>query len=282
MLHGCRQTARSFAAATRMNRAAERHGFIVVYPQQERSANGRGCWNWFLPAHQARAGGEPASLAAAIESLSAPTSAWNIDRERVFVAGLSAGGAMAAVLAACYPEIVRGLAVHSGIAYGAAADVGAAFATMARGSAVPAERLADRVLEAMGSRARAIPTLVICGSEDHTVAPLNAEQLLEQWLAVARRTGAGVARAETTRHEARGDGARAYTRTRWSVGGGAPLAELLSVEGLAHAWSGGAAGGSFADPLGPDATEAISSFFAEIESPSKPLAELRRGEPAER
>ena len=122
MLHGCTQDAATFAAATRMNDAADRHGFMVVYPQQERGENAQRCWNWFDGRHQARGAGEPASIAAVVRDLVGTTTAWTVDSDRVFVAGLSAGGAMAAVLAAAYPDLFAAVAVHSGLAYKSAAQ----------------------------------------------------------------------------------------------------------------------------------------------------------------
>ena len=137
MLHGCTQDAASFAAATRMNEAADRHGFIAVYPQQDRGENAQGCWNWFQRRHQARGAGEPASIAAVVRELIGTTSPLTIDPRRVFVAGLSAGGAMAAILGATYPDLFAAVAVHSGLAYGSATSVIAAFKAMARGARAP-------------------------------------------------------------------------------------------------------------------------------------------------
>ena len=165
MLHGCTQDAASFAAATLMNDAADRHGFVVVYPQQERGDNAQGCWNWFLPEHQARGAGEPASIAAIVRELMGTASPWAIDPRRVFVAGLSAGGAMAAILGATYPDLFAAVAVHSGLAYRSAASVGAAFTAMARGSDDPVGQ-GHAAHAAMGDHARAVPSIVVQGSAD--------------------------------------------------------------------------------------------------------------------
>ena len=185
MLHGCTQDAASFAAATLMNDAADRHGFVAVYPQQERGDNAQGCWNWFLPEHQARGAGEPASIAAIVRELMGTASPWAIDPRRVFVAGLSAGGAMAAILAATYPDLFAAVAVHSGLAYRSAATVGAAFTAMARGSedAIGQGRAAHA---AMGNHARAVPSIVVHGSADTRVAPVNADRVLQQSMAANR------------------------------------------------------------------------------------------------
>jgi poly(hydroxyalkanoate) depolymerase family esterase len=246
MLHGCTQDAATFAAATRMNDAADRHGFIVVYPQQERGENAQRCWNWFDGRHQARGAGEPASIAAVVRDLVGTTTPWTIDSDRVFVAGLSAGGAMAAVLAATYPDLFAAVAVHSGLAYRSAASVPSAFAAMARG--------ARKVAEV----ARPVPSIVIHGSADRTVAPVNGDQVLAQSMAANRLDGT----RPTSATEGRVDGGHGYTHSRWVDGGGALMHALLRVEGMGHAWSGGLPGGSYTDPRGPDATEAIWSFFA--------------------
>ena len=267
MLHGCTQDAGSFAAATRMNEAADRHGFAVVYPQQERGENAQGCWNWFSPRHQARGAGEPASIAAVVRELIGTTSACAIDARRVYVAGLSAGGAMAAILAATYPDLFAAVAVHSGLAYGAATSVGSAFSAMARGGGDPAAR-GRAAHSAMGELARPVPSIVVHGRDDSTVAPINGDQVLEQSMAANRLAAPERCDFEITRptdvSRGRVEGGHRYERSRWTDRRGALTHELLKVDGLGHAWSGGAPGGSYTDPRGPDATEAIWSFFTQI------------------
>jgi poly(hydroxyalkanoate) depolymerase family esterase len=266
MLHGCTQDAASFAAATLMNDAADRHGFVVVYPQQERGDNPRCCWNWFVPEHQGRGRGEPASIAAIVRELMGTASPWAIDPRRVFVAGLSAGGAMAAVMAATYPDLFAAVAVHSGLAYRSAANVGAALTAMARGSEDPigGGRAAHA---AMGRHARAVPSIVVHGSADATVAPVNAERVLQQSMAANRlaapETGDLDSARPTTTERGRVDGGHAYTHSRWMDRRGVLMHERLEVDGLGHAWSGGAPGGSYTDPRGPDATETIWRFFTQ-------------------
>src|SRR4051812_17609192 len=134
MLHGCTQDAAGFAVATRMNEAADRHRFAVVYPEQQRGENPQACWNWFLPEHQARGAGEPAAIAATVREVMGTTSPWTIDSRRVFVAGLSAGGAMAAILAATHPDLFAGVAVHSGPADPPAPRGGAALSGVGPGA----------------------------------------------------------------------------------------------------------------------------------------------------
>src|SRR5690242_20289573 len=155
MLHGCTQDPHAFAAATRMNEAADRHGFAVVYPRQEPGGNPQRCWNWFLPEHQERGGGEAGTIARVVERLAAGGGGQAIDGRRVFVAGLSSGGAMAAILAFTHPDLFAAVAVHSGLAYGAALSMPAAFAAMARGGE-DATLLGPAAHAAMGERARAV------------------------------------------------------------------------------------------------------------------------------
>ena len=265
MLHGCTQTAAIFLAATRMNEAADRHGFVVVYPQQEREQNPQGCWNWFLAAHQSRGRGEPAAIAAIVREIIGSTAGCTIDARRVFVAGISAGGAMAAILAATYPDVFAAVAVHSGLAYGSARSVNAAFAAMANGAA-DADREGAGMHAAMGAWARPVPSIVVHGSADRTVAPINGEQVLRQSMAAnrladPRRYDFDPARPSATEYLQATGGLR-YTRSRWLDAGGSLMHEAIAVEGLGHAWSGGTSGGSFTDPRGPSAAEAIWRFFA--------------------
>jgi poly(hydroxyalkanoate) depolymerase family esterase len=256
MLHGCTQDAASFAAATRMNQTADRHGFIAVYPQQDRAANPQGCWNWFRPEHQERDTGEPARIAALVHELVGTTSTWTIDRRRVFVVGLSAGGAMAATLATTHADLFAAVAVHSGLAAGSATNVNDAFAAMARGA---------KGRGARARRDRPMPTIVIHGTADQTVAVANADHVLDQAMSANRLAAPETCdfdvRRPTTISQGRIDGGHAYTRSRWADRHGALIHELLKVEGMGHAWSGGAAGGSYTDPRGPNASEAIWSFF---------------------
>jgi poly(hydroxyalkanoate) depolymerase family esterase len=263
MLHGCTQDAAGFAAATRMNEAADRHGFVVVYPEQDRGRNPQACWNWFLPEHQARGAGEPAAIAAIVREVAGTTSPWTVDGRRVFVVGLSAGGAMATVLAATYPDLFAGVAVHSGLAYRSATSVAAAFAAMSRG----ADGVADPHA-AMGEHARAIPSIVIHGTADKTVVPVNAHQVLAQSMAanaVAAPQDCGGLDMTRPASTARGGlpGGHTYGRRRWTDARGGLVHELLEVEGLGHAWSGGAPGHPHSDPRGPSAADSIWRFFAE-------------------
>lgn len=235
MLHGGTQDADTFAAATGMDDLAEREGFVVAYPEQSRSANAMGYWNWFEPKHQGRTG-EAALIAAVVAEV---TAAHGVDRDRVFVAGFSAGAAMAAVMGAAYPDLVAGVGIHSGLPAGSARDVGSAFAAM-RGAPYRAG-------------ATTVPTIVVHGSDDPTVAAVNGTRAVEAALA----DHAGCARTEE-----RGGGGdlRSWTRESWTDRDGVVRAEHWTVHGSGHAWSGGRAGGSYTDPAGPDASAAMVRF----------------------
>lgn len=266
MLHGCMQDPATFAAATRMNDAADRYGFVVVYPCQDRDSNAQGCWNWFLPEHQHRDTGEPAAIAAIVSRLIDSEAARAIDRRRVFVAGLSAGGAMAAILAVCYPDLFAAVAVHSGLPYRSANSTRSAFEAM-QGTSGSMDVSGQAAHDAMGTRVRPIPSLVIHGTDDNTVAPVNAIKLLRQSIEANRLAAPELGHfdpARPTRSSRKwSDGGRAYTRSEWLDGRGAAIHGLLMVDGLGHAWSGGAAGGSYSDPRGPAASDAILEFFAQ-------------------
>jgi poly(hydroxyalkanoate) depolymerase family esterase len=235
MLHGCTQTPEDFAVGTGMNRVAEAEGLVVVYPAQTRSDNSMACWNWFRPGDQARGAGEPALLA---ELAQAAAAAHGVPADRIFVAGLSAGGAMAAVLAGTYPDVFAAAGVHSGLAHGCANDVLSAFAAM-RGDGVA------------GTPPATVARLfVVHGTADTTVHPSNARRI-----AAASRHG-GELRSE--RGEA---GGRRYARAVAVNADGRPALEVLMVEGAAHAWSGGDARGSYTDAAGPDASAEMVRFF---------------------
>lgn len=239
MLHGCTQTADAFAAGTRMNHAAAAAGCIVVYPEQPPAANPTRCWNWFRPEDQRRGSGEPALLAGLTRSIMAEHGG---DPTRVYVAGLSAGGAAALVMAATWPDLYAAVGVHSGLAFGVAQDVPSAHEAMRTGA--PTGRVVPFV-----------PTIVLHGDADRTVHPENARRIVEQALAAARMP---LRRASEA---GRAVGGRAYTRSTHLAEDGTPMVEAWSVQGGGHAWSGGAAGGSYTDPAGPDAAHAMLHFF---------------------
>lgn len=251
MLHGCTQTPADFAAGTAMNEQADRHGFIVLYPAQSKSANQSACWNWFEPRDQRAGRGEPAIIAGMVREV---MDRHAIPATRVFVAGLSAGGAMAAILGAAYPELFAAVAVHSGLPAGAANDLQSALGAMKRGAGPAAAAGVRGASDA--SAQRPMRTIVFHGRQDRTVHPANGRQVVESALA-AFATDALSARQET----GRSDGGRSFVRTIHVDGRGVPMVEQWEVQGAGHAWAGGTAAGSYTDPKGPDASAAMAEFF---------------------
>ena len=266
MLHGCTQTPEDLARGTRMNEEADRHGFAVAYPEQTNRRNPRGCWNWFLAHHQARTSGEPALLAAITQDATARLGS-SVNPERIFLAGMSAGAAMAVVMGATHPDLFAAIAVHSGLAYGAATSQRTAFEAMARGTNDPGRR-GTHAFEAMRDGARLMPTIVLHGTRDSVVSPVNGDQVVEQWLATNALATAGSFNGDPARPDAvdhgRAEQGHPYTRYRWNDSRGRPVQEYMKIEGLAHAWSGGNQSGSYTDTRGPDATEVIWEFFAQL------------------
>jgi poly(hydroxyalkanoate) depolymerase family esterase len=265
VLHGCTQTAADLARGTRLNELADQRGFLVAYPEQRRRHNPQRCWNWFLPGHQARERGEPAVLADATEAVMRRA---RVDPSRVYLAGMSAGAAMAAVMGATYADLFAAIALHSGLPYAAATSVRAAFELMARGGA-DIEQCGRAAFEAMGEHARVLPTIVVHGGADGVVSPSNGDALVEQWLVTNRLAageGFGGARcAPSATHDGRADGGLAYSLQQWSDARGRLVQAYLKVAGLGHAWSGGSRVGSYVDDRGPDASGAICDFFASLE-----------------
>jgi len=238
MLHGCTQSPEDFAKGTGMNAVAEEFGILVAYPAQPAGANANKCWNWFRTEDQGRDVGEPAILAGITKSVLKKA---GVDPARVYVAGLSAGGAAAAVLAQAYPDVFAAAGVHSGLPVGAARDVPQAFMAMRNG--------------AMGSRVtHPIPTIVFHGDADTTVNPRNGSAVITQALAPYPKLKTTTERGSKVK-------GRRYARTTHRTEDGQVMCEFWEVDGSGHAWSGGKSSGSYTDPRGPDASRAMLRFF---------------------
>ena len=257
MLHGCTQNPVDFATGTGMNAAAAPLNALVLYPEQPHSANPNGCWNWFRPGDQHRGSGEPALLVAMLRDVMARHP---VDVERVYVAGLSAGGAMAAVLGREYPDVFAAVGVHSGLQAGAAHNVMGALSAMKSG-AKPGP-----ATHSTGNAAASPPPplIVFHGDADTTVHAHNAEQLIQAQLAALAGAQGGTQHTVQTVHRGESPGGRGYTRTvyaRPAEPTGAVVAEHWLLHHTGHAWAGGHASGSHTDPAAVDATAEMLRFF---------------------
>ncbi|MBC7281991.1 PHB depolymerase family esterase [Hoeflea sp.] len=242
MLHGCSQTPDDFAKGTHMNALGEKHGLVIAYPEQTGGHNAAGCWNWFKPGDQRRGAGEPAILASIARKL---MKEFGLDRDSVFVAGLSAGGAMAAILADVYPDVFSAAGVHSGLARGSACNVITAMSAMRKGAS-------ERFVPILPARASPVRRIIFHGDADSTVHPSNASML------VAAAVGGDALPARIGNRSVRG---RGYVRSDFTGSDGAALVELWMIEGAGHAWSGGRAAGSYTDSKGPNASAEMIRFF---------------------
>lgn len=245
LLHGCKQHPDDFAAGTGFNVLAEETPCLMLYPAQAQSANVSGCWNWFGAADQQRGQGEPAIIAGMTQQVMAD---YGVDPAQVYIAGLSAGGAMAVIMGRTYPELYRAIGIHSGLPYGAAHDLPSALAAMKHGAAKSGQR-----------GAAALPVIVFHGERDPTVHPRNADQIVMQ---AGARSGPGQADAKVKVTKGRADGGHNYTRTVHQDADGNVLAEQWLVHGAGHAWSGGSLRGSYTDRKGPDASREMMRFFS--------------------
>jgi len=247
MLHGCTQSPDDFAAGTQMNALAEVHGFLVLYPAQAANANGAKCWNWFRAEDQRRDCGEPSLIAGMTQEV---TRNFRVDNHRIFVAGLSAGAAMAVILGETYPDVYAGTGVHSGLAYAAAHDMASAFRAM--------KGLPDAAAESSRNHQRAsfLPTIIFHGNRDTTVAEKNAGIIVQQALAVAGSA------TFLSKVQSRGEaGGRSFDRTVYRDQAGHDIIECWSIDDVAHAWSGGDSSGSYTDSAGPNASAEMLRFF---------------------
>ena len=247
MLHGCAQSPDDFAAGTRMNVVAEEHTCLVAYPAQAVSANASKCWNWFSPCDQQHGQGEPSLIAGITRQIMRD---YSVDPDRVYVAGLSAGAAAAAIMGMAYPDLYAAIGVHSGLACGAASDLPSAFAAMSQGAAV--------AVRGSGQYRQLVPTIVFHGDQDGTVHPRNGDQVIAQSRASASSTG-----LQTRVQHGRVPGGHPYSRTLHADARGQTIFEQWVIHGAGHAWSGGSPAGSYTDPRGPDAAREMLRFFLE-------------------
>ncbi len=251
MLHGCTQSPDDFAAGTRMNAVAEQHGCLVAYPAQVASANNAKCWNWFNVGDQRRDGGEPSLIAGITRQV---MDEYAVDGRRVYVAGMSAGGAAAAIMADAYPDLYAAIGVHSGIACGAASDLPSALAVMRHGGRVAGNAGTD-------TPARPVPAIVFHGTLDRVVHPSNADAVIAQLLSATPIV--------TSVQEDRVPDGHAYRRILHADATGNTVLEQWVVEGGGHTWSGGSEAGSYTDPLGPDASREMLRFFLQHRHPDR-------------
>ena len=245
MLHGCTQSPDDFAAGTQMNELAEEQTFLVAYPAQPQSANVSKCWNWFSAGDQQRDRGEPSLIAGITREIMRD---FPVAPGRVYVAGLSAGGAAAAIMASAYPDLYAAVGVHSGLACGAARDMPSAFAAMRQGGAP----------HRSGAK-QPVPTIVFHGDRDSTVNPINGDQVIAQ-----SKAGSDL---RTTVSRGQAPGGISYTRTVECDDSGHPMLEHWVLHGAGHAWSGGSPNGSYTEPQGPDASREMMRFFLEHPKP---------------
>ncbi len=267
MLHGCTQDPADFALGTGMNTLAREQGFAVLYPAQAQDANPQRCWNWFKHNHQQRGHGEAAVLAGMTRAVIAEH---GLDARRVYVAGLSAGGAMAAILGQAYPELYAAVGIHSGLASGAASDLMSALSAMKHGPTTPTSAPSpthrgepgQATIDLGIDSAEPLPTIVFHGDGDAVVHPGNGTQAIAVAIGQPPRRSGDAALSPQVVQGTSAQGRR-YTRTLHPRADGAPAqAEHWVVHGGGHAWSGGSAQGSYTDPSGPDATREMWRFFS--------------------
>jgi poly(hydroxyalkanoate) depolymerase family esterase len=266
MLHGCTQNPDDFAAGTSMNELAETHTFLVAYPAQAQNANMQKCWNWFKASDQQRGQGEPAIIAGISRQV---VEEYAVADGRVYVAGMSAGGAMAAIMGATYPDLFAAVGVHSGLAPGAAQDLASAFPAMQGGGASNTPQDG-----AIGSSEMSVPVIVFHGDRDTTVHPRNAEQLLAHYRTAESipggRNAAGELVPPVAVRKGQVPGGHAFTRATQRDAEGRPIMEQWIVHGLGHAWSGGSSAGSYTEAKGPDASAEMVRFFDQQHPAGRP------------
>jgi poly(hydroxyalkanoate) depolymerase family esterase len=255
-LHGCSQSASHFAYVTGYNQLADQEGVLVVWPEQTIVANSTLCWNWFLPGHQRRDVGEAAMLAAIVREV-AGTHA--VDPKRVHAVGISAGAAMSLVMAAVFPDVFASIGSVEGCPFQGTPCVGSA-------SMLPAATLAGYVEEAMGAYARPVPLFAVQGTLDFNVPPANGDLLVKQWVLAADAVDDGLSNQSippSPDHTDSGVAANghAFVKEVYLDADEEVFIEYFKVDGLGHAWPGGAQAIAYSDPQGPSATDESWRFF---------------------
>ena len=266
MLHGCTQNPDDFATGTRANRWAESKRCLVVYPEQIQRANSHRCWNWFRPVDQQAGRGEPAIIAGIVRQV---IDEYQVDALRVYVAGLSAGGAMAAIMGHQYPELFAAVGIHSGLPVGVAHDVGSALVLMKTGQSMLTPLTASAALNG-----RVLPMIVLHGDADKTVNPANAVRLVNSAVETYDLMTPNSPLHLSVQTIDAADGAHAYRRTLHTAANGISIVEQWEIHGAGHAWSGGDPGGSYTDARGPDATQAMLQFFYQHTIPEEAVADI--------
>ncbi|MDB5775551.1 MAG: esterase [Herbaspirillum sp.] len=254
MLHGCTQNPDDFARGTQMNILAEEKGFLVVYPAQDAAANPSKCWNWFQAIDQKRGQGEPSLIAGITNEV---IEQYGLNRSEVFVAGLSAGGAMAVIMGSTYPDLYSAVGVHSGLPYASASDLPSALSAMQGAS-----RRNGVSRTPSGSALESIPIIVFHGDHDATVNPANGMGVIDDFITRFQTTSDIPEKMSTVVEEGKINGGHRFSRTSLHVDGQPVLAEHWLIHGAGHAWAGGSSQGSFTDAKGPDASKEMFRFFS--------------------
>ncbi len=261
MLHGCGQDAQDFSVGTKMNALSESKGFLVLYPEQSTSSNANRCWNWFDTSHQSRGSGEPSIIAGMVNQVK---QSYSVHNGQVYVAGLSAGGAMSVILGATYPDIFSGIGVSAGLEYKAATSALTSVNAMIYGGPNPLQqgRLA---YNAMGSHAKHMPVIVFQGALDNVVNPINARQVITQWASTNDLVADGTFRGWIDNQPDHIQNVipigKPYTINSYKANDNRVWMKSVLVQNMWHAWPGGSSQGSYTDPLGPDASTMMIDFF---------------------
>lgn len=261
VLHGCLMTDQQMESGTNMDQVAGERGFIVLYPKQEYADNVMACWNWFKTENLQRAQGEGSIIIGMVQDL---VNKYSIDDTRMAVAGLSAGAAMASNLLGCYSDLFQGGLIQSGFEYGAAQSESEAHSVMSNGSTRDLDGLAQQAYACSPRRSTLIPVIVVQGSSDPYVNPVNADRVASFFeklnTLIARGVGQNPQVAEATKQLASVNGGYNSAETD-SLFDGQVIVQKVIVQGMGHGWSGGTANQQYMDPKGPSSTEMIADLF---------------------